>query len=83
MEGSLRQRRDVASKDFAGKTNFDASFGWMKQDADFNLPDLAAALTRVVEGGAGTALAASLVHPHPYVTNVPLEFVVGWNNVEL
>ena len=52
VDALLLQRRDEASKDFAGKTNFDASFGSMKQGANFKQPDLAAVLTRIAENGA-------------------------------
>ena len=52
VDALLLQRRDEASKDFAGKTNFDASFGGMKQGVDFTQPDLAAVLTRIAEDGA-------------------------------
>jgi gamma-glutamyltranspeptidase / glutathione hydrolase len=52
VDAVLLQRRDDASKDFAGKTNFDASFGKMKQGASFTQPDLAAVLTRIAEDGA-------------------------------
>jgi gamma-glutamyltranspeptidase/glutathione hydrolase len=52
VDALLQQRRDDASKDFAGKTNFDASFSAMKQGANFKQPDLADVLTRIAENGA-------------------------------
>ena len=48
----MQQRRDAAAKDFAGKTNFDASFGNLKQGVTFTQPDLAAVLTRIADEGA-------------------------------
>ena len=35
VDAQLQQRRDAAAKDFAGKTNFDASFGNLKQGVNF------------------------------------------------
>jgi gamma-glutamyltranspeptidase/glutathione hydrolase len=48
----LQQRRDAAAKDFAGKTNFDTSFGNLKQGVTFTQPDLAAVLRRIADEGA-------------------------------
>lgn len=48
----LAKRRDDASKDFGGKTNFDHYFGDMKEGVAFRQPDLAAVLTRISSYGA-------------------------------
>ena len=52
VDAQLQQRRDAAAKDFAGKTNFDASFGNLEQGVTFTQPDLAAVLTRIADEGA-------------------------------
>ncbi|SAK56979.1 gamma-glutamyltransferase 1 [Caballeronia arationis] len=52
VDDQLQDRRDKASKEFAGKTNFDLYFGSMKQGAVFKQPDLAATLQRVADNGA-------------------------------
>lgn len=52
VDAQLQQRRDAAAKDFAGKTNFDESFGNLKQGVTFTQPDLAAVLTRIADEGA-------------------------------
>ncbi len=52
VDAQLQQRRDAAAKDFAGKTNFDAYFGALKQGVNFTQPDLAAVLTRIADEGA-------------------------------
>jgi gamma-glutamyltranspeptidase / glutathione hydrolase len=86
VDALLQQRRDDASKDFAGKTNFDASFGGMKQDAEFKQPDLAAVLTRVAEGGPAdfydgqTAdLIAAAMRGHGLITKRDLqEYTAVW-----
>jgi gamma-glutamyltranspeptidase/glutathione hydrolase len=52
VDDQLAARRDKASKEFAGKTNFDLYFGGMKQGAVFKQPDLAATLQRVADDGA-------------------------------
>ena len=49
VDAQLQQRRDAAAKNFAGKTDFDASFGNLKQGAAFPQPDLAAVLTRIAD----------------------------------
>ena len=51
VDAQLQQRRDAAAKKFAGKTNFDASFGTLKQGVTFTQPDLAAVLTRIADEG--------------------------------
>ena len=51
VDAQLQQRRDAAAKDFAGKTNFDESFGNLKQGVTFTQPDLAAVLTRIADEG--------------------------------
>jgi gamma-glutamyltranspeptidase/glutathione hydrolase len=48
----LQERRDASAKDFAGKTNFDAYFGNLKQGVNFKQPDLAAVLQRISDQGA-------------------------------
>ncbi|MBN3807966.1 gamma-glutamyltransferase [Paraburkholderia sp. Ac-20347] len=48
----LAKRREEASKEFGGKTNFDQYFGDMKEGATFRQPDLANVLTRIANQGA-------------------------------
>ncbi|MGH8782003.1 gamma-glutamyltransferase [Paraburkholderia sp.] len=52
VDEQLDKRRQAASKEFAGKTNFDTYFGSMKQGTTFTQPDLAAVLTRIANYGA-------------------------------
>ena len=52
VDEQLDKRREAASKDFAGKTNFDTYFGNLKQGVNFRQPDLAAVLTRIANNGA-------------------------------
>ncbi len=48
----LAKRREEASKEFDGKTNFDQYFGDMKVGENFRQPDLANVLTRIANQGA-------------------------------
>ncbi|MBB3258551.1 gamma-glutamyltranspeptidase/glutathione hydrolase [Paraburkholderia bannensis] len=48
----LAKRREEASKEFDGKTNFDQYFGNMKMGETFKQPDLANVLTRIANQGA-------------------------------
>ncbi|WP_322050382.1 gamma-glutamyltransferase [Paraburkholderia bannensis] len=48
----LAKRREEASKEFDGKTNFDQYFGNMKVGENFKQPDLASVLTRIANQGA-------------------------------
>jgi gamma-glutamyltranspeptidase / glutathione hydrolase len=48
----LAKRREEASKEFDGKTNFDQYFGNMKVGETFKQPDLANVLTRIANQGA-------------------------------
>ncbi len=48
----LAKRREEASKEFDGKTNFDQYFGDMKVGETFKQPDLANVLTRIANQGA-------------------------------
>jgi gamma-glutamyltranspeptidase / glutathione hydrolase len=52
VSDQLQQRRDEASKQFAGKTNFDLYFSGLKQGTTFKQPDLAATLQRISDDGA-------------------------------
>ncbi|WP_027794019.1 gamma-glutamyltransferase [Paraburkholderia acidipaludis] len=52
VDEQLAKRRDEASKEFGGKTNFDQYFGDMKEGTTFRQPDLAAVLTRIANDGA-------------------------------
>jgi gamma-glutamyltranspeptidase / glutathione hydrolase len=52
VDEQLAKRRDEASKEFGGKTNFDQYFGDMKEGTTFKQPDLAAVLTRIANDGA-------------------------------
>jgi gamma-glutamyltranspeptidase/glutathione hydrolase len=86
VDALLAQRRDDAAKKFAGKANFDAYFGGMKQGADFKQPDLAAVLTRIAEDGAAdfydgqTAdLIAASMRGHGLITKRDLqEYTAVW-----
>ncbi|WP_322105619.1 gamma-glutamyltransferase [Paraburkholderia sp. J41] len=52
VDEQLAKRREDASKEFGGKTNFDQYFGDMKEGATFRQPDLANVLTRIANQGA-------------------------------
>ncbi|MEX3815596.1 gamma-glutamyltransferase [Paraburkholderia sp. BR13439] len=52
VDEQLDKRREEASKEFEGKTNFDTYFGNLKQGVNFKQPDLAAVLTRIADQGA-------------------------------
>ncbi|MDR5807892.1 gamma-glutamyltransferase [Caballeronia sp. LZ019] len=52
VNDQLVERRDRASKEFAGKTNFDLYFGSMKAGQVFRQPDLADTLQRIADKGS-------------------------------
>ncbi|MBN3726277.1 gamma-glutamyltransferase [Burkholderia sp. Ac-20379] len=52
VDEQLAQRGVDASKEFAGKTNFDKFFGSMKAGTNFKQPDLADVLQRISSEGA-------------------------------
>jgi gamma-glutamyltranspeptidase/glutathione hydrolase len=52
VDEQLAKRRDEASKEFDGKTNFDQYFSGMKVGETFKQPDLANVLTRIANQGA-------------------------------
>jgi gamma-glutamyltranspeptidase / glutathione hydrolase len=52
VDEQLAKRREAASKDFGGKTNFDQYFGDLKEGVTFKQPDLANVLTRIANQGA-------------------------------
>lgn len=52
VDDQLVERRDRASKEFAGKTNFDLYFGSMKAGQVFRQPDLADTLQRIADKGS-------------------------------
>ncbi|MEX3853150.1 gamma-glutamyltransferase [Paraburkholderia sp. BR10923] len=52
VDEQLDKRREEASKEFEGKTNFDTYFGNLKQGVNFKQPDLAAVLARIADQGA-------------------------------
>ncbi|MEK6348492.1 MAG: gamma-glutamyltransferase [Burkholderia sp.] len=52
VDEQLAQRGVDASKEFAGKTNFDTFFGSMKAGTNFKQPDLADVLQRISSEGA-------------------------------
>ncbi|MGA7815887.1 gamma-glutamyltransferase [Caballeronia sp.] len=52
VSDQLQERKDAASKDFAGKTNFDSYFGKLNKGTNFKQPELAATLQRISDKGA-------------------------------
>jgi gamma-glutamyltranspeptidase/glutathione hydrolase len=52
VSDQLQERKDAASKDFAGKTNFDSYFGKLNKGTTFKQPELAATLQRISDKGA-------------------------------
>src|ERR1700712_2611234 len=52
VDDQLQERKDAASKDFAGKTNFDSYFGTLNKGVNFKQPELAATLERISDKGA-------------------------------
>ena len=76
VDAQLQQRRDAAAKKFAGKTDFDASFGDLKEGVAFRQPDLAAVLTRIADEGeedfyngeTADLIAASMREGHGLIT---------------
>ncbi|MEA3112807.1 MAG: gamma-glutamyltranspeptidase / glutathione hydrolase, partial [Caballeronia sp.] len=52
VSDQLQERKDAASKDFAGKTNFDSYFGTLNKGVNFKQPELAATLERISDKGA-------------------------------
>ncbi|MEM5435409.1 gamma-glutamyltransferase [Paraburkholderia diazotrophica] len=51
VDAWLQQRRDLAAKGFAGKTNFDAYFANLKTGIVFRQPELAQTLSRIASDG--------------------------------
>ncbi|SEJ52546.1 gamma-glutamyltransferase [Paraburkholderia diazotrophica] len=51
VDAWLQQRRDLAAKGFAGKTNFDAYFSNLKTGVVFRQPELAQTLSRIASDG--------------------------------
>ncbi|SIT38422.1 Gamma-glutamyltranspeptidase [Paraburkholderia piptadeniae] len=51
VDAWLQQRRDLAAKGFAGKTNFDAYFSNLKTGVVFRQPELAQTLSRIAADG--------------------------------
>jgi len=52
VSDQLQERKDAASKDFAGKTNFDSYFGTLNKGVNFKQPELATTLQRISDKGA-------------------------------
>jgi gamma-glutamyltranspeptidase/glutathione hydrolase len=52
VSDQLQERKDAASKEFAGKTNFDSYFGTLNKGVNFKQPELAATLQRIADKGA-------------------------------
>ncbi len=52
VSDQLQERKDAASKEFAGKTNFDSYFGTLNKGANFKQPELASTLQRISDKGA-------------------------------
>jgi gamma-glutamyltranspeptidase/glutathione hydrolase len=52
VSDQLQERKDAASKEFAGKTNFDSYFGTLNKGVNFKQPELAAVLQRISDKGA-------------------------------
>ncbi|HEX7908230.1 MAG TPA: gamma-glutamyltransferase [Paraburkholderia sp.] len=51
VEPWLQQRRDVAAKNFTGRTNFDAYFSTLKAGVTYRQPELAQTLSRIASDG--------------------------------
>jgi gamma-glutamyltranspeptidase/glutathione hydrolase len=81
VDAQLQQRRDAAAKAFAGKTDFDAHFGALRQGTTFTQPELAAVLTRIADEGAqdfydgetADLIAASMRSGHGLITKRDLQ----------
>jgi gamma-glutamyltranspeptidase/glutathione hydrolase len=99
VDAWLQQRRDLAAKGFAGKTNFDAYFSNLKTGVVFRQPELAQTLSRIAaEGGrefyeGQTAdLIAKQMYGHGLITKTDLvqykavwrqPLAVDWNGYRI
>ena len=84
VSDQLQERKDAASKDFAGKTNFDSYFGTLNKGVNFKQPELAATLQRISDKGAKgfyegqTAdLISTAMTGHGLITSQDLEGIQG------
>ena len=81
VDEQLAKRREAASKELGGRTNFDQYFGDMKEGTTFRQPDLAAVLTRIANDGAkdfydgktADLIAAAMKEGHGLITKRDLE----------
>lgn len=87
VDEQLAQRREAASKEFGGKTDFDQYFGDMKDGVTFRQPDLAAVLARIADHGAkdfydgktADLIAAAMKDGHGLITKRDLqEYKAVW-----
>jgi gamma-glutamyltranspeptidase/glutathione hydrolase len=86
VSDQLQERKDVASKEFAGKTNFDSYFGTLNKGVNFKQPELAATLQRIADKGAKgfyegktASLIADSMQGHGLITEQDLkEYKAVW-----
>ncbi|WP_213779788.1 gamma-glutamyltransferase [Caballeronia sp. dw_276] len=86
VSDQLQERKDAASKEFAGKTNFDSYFGTLNKGVNFKQPELAATLQRIADKGAKgfyegqtASLIADSMRGHGLITEQDLkEYKAVW-----
>ena len=99
VEPWLQKRREFASQNFGGKTNFDAYFSNLKAGAVFRQPELAQTLTRIASDGGRefyegqtSDLIARQMYGHGLVTKTDLlqykavwrqPVTAGWNGYQI
>lgn len=86
VSDQLQERKDAASKEFAGKTNFDSYFGTLNKGTIFKQPELAATLQRISDKGAKgfyegdtAGMIAEIMQGHGLITTQDLkEYKAVW-----